>query len=70
LRFIVDVRVFGDKKRTYRIDAKGEDEVHERLMSRLAPKERESVIIDGVRPDPAVLPSGDEPFGIFLNGDE
>lgn len=70
MRYIVDVRVSGDKKRTYKIDAKNEDEIHERLISRLAPKERESVIIDGVKPDPAVHPSGDEPFGIFLNGDE
>lgn len=70
MRFIVEIRVSGDKKRTYKIDAKGEEEVHERLISRLAPKERDSVIIDAVRPDPAALPTGDEPFGIFLNGDE
>lgn len=70
MRYIVDVRVSGDKKRTYKIDAKGEDEVHERLMNRLSPKERENVIIDGIKPDLAALPSGDEPFGVFLNGDE
>lgn len=66
MRYLLHVRVGEGKKRTYRIDAKSEAEAKERLPSRLAPQERENVIIDAIEIDPASLGS-EEPFGIFLN---
>ncbi len=66
MRYLLHVRVSGDKKRTYRIDARSEEEAKERLTPRLAPHEREDVIIDSIEIDPASIVD-DEAFGIFLN---
>lgn len=64
MHYLVDVRVDGEKKRTYRIDAKDETEAKARLMPRLSPAQRDTVIIDSIKIDPATV--GDEdPFGVF-----
>jgi hypothetical protein len=64
VEYILHVRVFESKKRTYKISAKDEDEARTRLLTRLAPSEREGVIIDSIEIDPSSL-GDEEPFGIF-----
>lgn len=65
MRYLLHVRVLETKKRTYKIDAKDEAEAKERLPTRLAPKEREGVIIDSIEIDPSSLGESD-PFGTFV----
>ncbi|MEA1918723.1 MAG: hypothetical protein U9N52_02695 [Campylobacterota bacterium] len=69
MEYILHVRVLENKKRSYRITAKDEDEAKERLLTRLAPKERDGVIVDSIEIDPASLGS-EEPYGIFLNDND
>lgn len=64
MRYLVDVRVDGDKKRTYRIDASDETQVIERLKLRLPPAQRDTVLVDGIKIDPATV-GGDDPFGVY-----
>jgi hypothetical protein len=66
VEYILHVRVLESKKRTYKITAKDQDEARTRLLTRLAPSEREGVIIDSIELDPASL-GDEEPFGVFLN---
>jgi len=66
MTYKIDIRVHQDKKRTYKIDAKNEAEAIKRLMTRLAPSERNDVIVDSVEPDPSSF-QGDDAFGVFLN---
>ncbi|HHH72268.1 MAG TPA: hypothetical protein ENL04_00380 [Sulfuricurvum sp.] len=64
MRYLLNVRVDGDKKRTYPIDARDETEAKERLLTRLPPKQREGVIVDTIKIDPASLVE-ESPFGIY-----
>lgn len=64
MRYLLNVRVDGDKKRTYPIDAKDETEAKERLLTRLPPKQRDDVVVDDIKIDPASL-IDENPFGIY-----
>ncbi len=64
MRFLINVRVEGDKKRLYPIDAEDETQAKERLLLRLPPHQRESLIVDDIRIDPASIIKT-EPYGIF-----
>jgi len=64
MRYLINVRVDGDKKRTYPIDAGDELQARERLLLRLPPHQRDSVIVDDIKIDPASL-INDDPYGIF-----
>jgi len=64
MRYLINVRVDGDKKRTYPVDAADETQARERLLLRLPPHQREGVIIDTIKIDPASLVNED-PYGIF-----
>lgn len=63
--FIIDIRIDGKQKRTYRIEAKEETQAKERLMLRLPPSQRDTLIIDSIQIDSATL-NNDEPYGSFL----
>jgi hypothetical protein len=64
MEYIIDMRLGEKTKRTYRINAKDEEEAKERLKLRLAPQHRGEVIIDSIRLYQTAL--GDEdPYGIF-----
>ena len=65
MRYLLHVRI-GEQKRTYRIDADNEAQAKERLPSRLPPHQRDGVIIDEIKIDPAFA-GNEEAFGIFLN---
>jgi len=64
MRYLINVRVDGDKKRTYPIDAEDETQAQERLLLRLPPHQRDGVIFDDIKIDPASLINA-EPYGIF-----
>ncbi|MEJ2468659.1 MAG: hypothetical protein P8Y65_03705 [Campylobacterales bacterium] len=64
MRYLINVRVDGDKKRTYPIDAGDETEARERLLLRLPPQQRDGLIVDDIKIDPASLIDTD-PYGIF-----
>jgi hypothetical protein len=64
MRYLINVRVDGDKKRVYPIDAEDETQARERLLLRLPPHQRDGVIVDDIRIDPASLIDTD-PYGIF-----
>jgi hypothetical protein len=64
MRFLVNVRVEGDKKRLYPIDAEDETQAKERLLLRLPPHQRDTLIVDDIRIDPASIINTD-PYGIF-----
>ena len=64
MRYLINVRVDGDKKRTYPIDAADEAQAKERLLLRLPPQQRDGVIVDDIKLDPASIIDTD-PYGIF-----
>lgn len=64
MRYLINVRVDGDKKRTYPIDAADEAQAKERLLLRLPPQQRDGVIVDDIKLDPASIIETD-PYGIF-----
>ena len=64
MRFLINVRIDGEKKRLYPIDADDEVQAKERLLLRLPPHQRETVIIDDIKIDPDSLRDGD-PYGLF-----
>lgn len=64
MRFLIDVRVDGDKKRTYPIDADNEAQARERLLLRLPPHQRDTLVVTGIKIDPATIVK-EEPFGTF-----
>lgn len=68
-RYIVKVRVEGTKKRSYKITGNDTVEVKEKLLTRLHPDHRDSVIVDSIEIDPETI-SADEPFGTFFTGDQ
>ena len=64
MRYLISVRVDGDKKRTYPIDADDETQAQERLMLRLPPHQRDVLIVDDIKIDPASI-LAEDPYGIF-----
>ncbi len=64
VRYLMNVRVDGTKKRTYPIDAADETQARERLLLRLPPNQRDGLIVDDIKIDPASLIDSD-PYGIF-----
>lgn len=64
MRYLIDIRIDGTKKRTYPIDAKDEEEAKQRLKLRLPPHQRDGIVIDAITIDPASL-ANEEPYGIF-----
>ena len=64
MRYLLNVRVDGDKKRVYPIDASDETQAKERLLLRLPPHQRDGVIVDDIKIDPASI-IDTEPYGIF-----
>ena len=60
MRYLINVRVDGTKKRTYPV----ETQAKERLLLRLPPHQRETLIVDEIKIDPASLVNAD-PYGIF-----
>lgn len=64
MRYLLNVRVDGDKKRTYPIDAEDETQARERLLTRLPPQQREGVIVDEIKIDPASI-IDEDPYGLF-----
>lgn len=65
MRYLIDIRLEG-KSRLYPINADNEAQAIERLKLRLPPAQRESIIIDSIKIDPASIPN-DDPFGVFLH---
>ncbi len=63
--FIIDIRIEEKQKRTYKIEAKDETQAKERLMLRLPPSQRDTIIIDSIQIDPETVGT-DEPYGSFL----
>ena len=64
MQYIVDIRINEGPKRTYRIDAKTEEEALERLKLRLPPQQRDAFVVDMIKIDPATVVDED-PYGIF-----
>ncbi|UFS61647.1 hypothetical protein LOH54_08215 [Sulfurimonas sp. HSL-3221] len=64
MRYLINVRVDGTKKRTYPVEAADETQAKERLLLRLPPHQRETLIVDEIKIDPASLVNAD-PYGIF-----
>jgi len=64
MQYLIDVRVDGHKKSTFRINAKTESEALQRLPLRLSPKQRETYIVDAIKIDPSSI-GNEEPYGIF-----
>lgn len=64
MRYLIDIRLHHDKKRTYRIEANNEEEAKERLKLRLSPSERETVVFDAIRVDSQMI-ALEEPYGSF-----
>ena len=64
MHYLIDIRIDGSKKSTFRVDAKSETQALERLVPRLPPQHRESFIVDAIKIDPASI-GDEEPYGIF-----
>ena len=64
MQYLIDIRIDGRKKSTFRVDAKSEEQALERLKLRLPPQQRDSFIVDAVRVDPASV-GDEEPYGVF-----
>lgn len=64
MRFIINIHLQSKQKRLYTIDAKDETQAKERLMLRLPPKERETVVIVNITVDPSTI-THEDPFGIY-----
>ncbi len=64
MQYLVDIRINEGSTRTYRIDAKTEEEALERLKLRLPPQQRDAFVVDLIKIDPASI-TDEEPYGIF-----
>jgi len=64
MRFIINIHLASNKKSTYKIDAKDEDEAKQRLMLRINPKDRDSMIIDSITIDSSTIVDNDT-YGTF-----
>lgn len=64
MQYLIDIRLDGSKKSTFRVDAKSETQALERLVPRLPPQHRDSFIVDAIKIDPATVVD-EEPYGVF-----
>ncbi len=64
MQYLIDVRIDGGKKSTFRIDGKSEEQALERLKLRLPPQQRDNFTVDAVRIDPATV-GDEEAYGVF-----
>ena len=64
MTYLIDIRLEQEKKRTYRIEASNEEEAKERLLLRLPPSQRASIIIDTIQIDVNSL-KFDDIYGSF-----
>ncbi|MDA3946327.1 MAG: hypothetical protein PF439_06570 [Helicobacteraceae bacterium] len=64
MQYLIDIRINEGRKRTYRIDAKTEEEALERLKLRLPPQQRDVFVVDMIKIDPATVVDED-PYGVF-----
>ena len=64
MQYIITIRIGEGQKRTYRIDASGEEEAKERLKLRLPPAQRENFVIDEFKIDMSSV-GVEEPYGTF-----
>ncbi len=64
MKYLIDVRIDGRKKSTFRVDGNNEAQALERLALRLPPQQRDNYIVDAIKIDPASI-GDEEPYGIF-----
>jgi hypothetical protein len=64
MQYLIDIRIDGRKKSTFRVDGKNEKQALERLALRLPPQQRSNYIVDAIKIDPASI-GDEEPYGIF-----
>ena len=64
MQYLIDIRIDGRKKSTFRVDGKDEEQAIERLKLRLPPNQRDSFVVDAIKIDPATVGSED-PYGLF-----
>lgn len=67
MTYLIDI-LTDEKKQSFRIEAKSEEEAKERLKLRLPPDKRESFTIKSIRIDMSTVGTKD-PFGTFLLDD-
>lgn len=65
MNYIIEMRFENNKKSTYQIKAENETQAKERLMLRLPPKERNTIVIDSIKLDPKSVQT-DDLYGIFV----
>jgi hypothetical protein len=65
MTYIIDILTAEKKKKTFKIEAKNEEEAKERLKLRLPPDKRESFSIESIKIDMSTVNIQD-PFGTFL----
>ncbi len=63
MTYVIDIRI-DDRKRSYRVEAKNEEEAKERLALRLPPAQREGIVIDAIKIDMTTV-GDDSPYGEF-----
>jgi len=64
MHYLIDIRINGSKKSTFRVDAKNEAQALERLVPRLPPQQRDNFTVDAIKIDPATV-GDEEPYGVF-----
>ena len=64
MQYLIDIRIDGRKKSTFRVDAKNEAQALERLIPRLPPQHRDNYTVDAIKIDPASV-GDEEPYGVF-----
>lgn len=64
MHYLIDIRIDGHKKSTFRVDGKNEEQALERLVLRLPPNQRDNYIVDAIKIDPASI-GDEETYGIF-----
>lgn len=64
MHYLIDIRIDGRKKGTFRVDGKDEEQALERLALRLPPQQRDNYVVDAIKIDPASI-IDEEPYGIF-----
>ncbi len=64
MQYLIDIRINEGAKRTYRIDAKTEEEALERLKLRLPQQQRDAFVVDMIKIDPATVVDEDL-YGVF-----
>ena len=64
MTYVFVIRINGGAPRTYRIDARSEEEAHSRLALRLPPSDRDNFVIDSLQIDMSTV-GVEEPYGSF-----